>query len=690
MSGSSRGIFVSYASQDEEAVKRLCDALRAAGLEIWFDHEALRGGDAWDASIRAKIKDCALFMPVISASTQARGEGYFRLEWKLAVDRSHLMAEDQPFLVPVVIDETPEAGARVPDAFRARQWIRLHGAGPTAGFVSRLRLLLDAEGDSGHEAESSPLARAVRAASGRKPSRWLWIAPLAVLLAALSAFLAQRSGNPGPVEARDALTRDFAPASAIAAPVSLSVAVLPFANLSDDKGNEYFSDGISEELLTVLQKIAGLQVAARSSSFSLKGTNASAQEIGRKLGVAHVVEGSVRRSGNSVRIAARLSRAATGEQLWSDAYTRDLKDVFAVQNELAGTIVEQLRGHLTGTVSPAARAEIRAQVETAARGGTRNTDAHQLYLKGLFDLHQYSMQTVVRAEGHLQRAVALDPKFALAWAALAQAGSRRAGYASSKRDFDEGWALARRSADRALEIEPNLASAHIGKLTMQIWHSFDWKGARESLRRAEAAAPGDAEVIAAGANLAFALGQKDAAVALAEQAVSRDPLNAESHANFGFILDSVGRHRDSEAQFRRVIEINPNAPLWGHAGIAYALMRQGRYDEALREAEKETNEWGRLMVQAQTYWALGKPAESDAALARLVAHFADVAAIQIAQAHAYRGDKDRAFEWLDRAADQRVPGVAWTKSDGIFARLNGDRRWAAYLRKVGLSDEQLK
>jgi TolB-like protein len=200
-----------------------------------------------------------------------------------------------------------------------------------------------------------------------------------------------------------------------------SVAVLAFDNLSDDKGSEYFSDGISEELLTVLQKIPGLHVAARTSAFSFKGKNVTAQEIGQKLGVAHLVEGSVRKAGAVVRIAARLTRTDTGEQLWSENFTRDLKDVFAVQTELAQTIVGQLSGQLTNDAAdPAAKAAIQAQVQAAEKGGTKNVEAHEHYLQGRFHTNRYSEKSADEALVEYQRAVELDPSFALAWAGLAE------------------------------------------------------------------------------------------------------------------------------------------------------------------------------------------------------------------------------------------------------------------------------
>ena len=237
-----------------------------------------------------------------------------------------------------------------------------------------------------------------------------------------------------------------------------SVAVLAFDNLSDDKGSEYFSDGISEELLTVLQKIPGLHVAARTSAFSFKGRNATAQEIGQKLGVAHLVEGSVRKAGDVVRIAARLTQANTGEEQWSENYTRNLKDVFAVQTELAQTIVEQLKGQLAGgAANPEAKAAIQAQVQAAEKGGTKNVEAHEAYLQGRFFLNRHSEKETDQARAAFERAVELDPKFALAWAGLAQTHVWDCMYATEggQNEFNEHLAAARDAVERALALEPD-------------------------------------------------------------------------------------------------------------------------------------------------------------------------------------------------------------------------------------------
>src|SRR5438093_12831784 len=266
--------------------------------------------------------------------------------------------------------------------------------------------------------------------TGAKPKRdATWFSKKRPLLAAVAAvvlvsllvgwwFMQSSGRNRQPAAA--------SPTNAVPAPPAnaadqKSLAVLPFVNLSDDKGSEYFSDGISEELLTVLQKIPGLRVAARTSAFSFKGKNATAQEIGQKLGVAHLVEGSVRKAGETVRIAARLTKTTSGEEIWSENFTRDLKDVFAVQTELAQTIVAQLRGQLTGgAADPAAKAAIQAQVQAAEKGGTKNVEAHQYYLQGRFYTNRHSEKSAGDALVEYKRAVELDPSFALAWAGLAE------------------------------------------------------------------------------------------------------------------------------------------------------------------------------------------------------------------------------------------------------------------------------
>ena len=264
MTEASHAVFLSYASQDAQAAQSICEALRAAGIEVWFDQSELRGGDAWDTSIRKQIKTCALFLPVISHTTHDRDEGYFRLEWKLAVDRSHLMASDRPFLLPVVIDETRDDDERVPERFREVQWTRLPGGATPAALVERVRRLLSGEPV---QATGSPsaTARVPAAPSTRKPiALWRSKAALLATITVLVLALGYLAANRLVLSKRGA---EVAPATAFSPPPH-SLAVLPFVNLSGDKEQEYFSDGLTEELLNSLAEINELQVAARTSAFS--------------------------------------------------------------------------------------------------------------------------------------------------------------------------------------------------------------------------------------------------------------------------------------------------------------------------------------------------------------------------------------------------------------------------------------
>jgi TolB-like protein/Flp pilus assembly protein TadD len=471
-----------------------------------------------------------------------------------------------------------------------------------------------------------------------------------------------------------------------------SVAVLPFVNLSDDKGSEYFSDGVSEELLTVLQKIPGLHVAARTSAFSFKGKNATAQEIGQKLGVAHLVEGSVRKAGDMVRIAARLTQANTGEEQWSENYTRNLKDVFAVQTEIAQTIVEQLRGQLTGgAANPTTKAEIQAEVRAAGKGGTKNVEAHELYLQGRFYENRHSEESAREALAAYEHAVALDPGFALAWAGVAGTHGWLAAFSTEggQKTFDANLSSARDAVTRALSIEPNLPEALLARGSIETNFDFNWNGAAQTLSKALALAPADPNIVIAAGNLEIARGNTDRAIELYRKAVDLDPVNPQARAFLAFNLAATKRFAEARAEFPRVVELNPAAP-WAHAGLGLSYLLEGKFEEAVAATEGEAGQWARLLIVACARWGQKKISEADAALTQLIDGFAETAAYQIAEVYAYRGEKDKAFEWLERARRQRDPGLASLRKDPLLPNLRDDPRWNAFLRTMGLADDQLK
>jgi TolB-like protein/Flp pilus assembly protein TadD len=510
------------------------------------------------------------------------------------------------------------------------------------------------------------------------------------LLLAIGGGLLSRFGSTarGPTEQSGAARPSVDSKSEINAK---SVAVLAFANLSDDKGSEYFSDGISEELLTVLQKIPGLHVAARTSAFSFKGKKATAQEIGQKLGVAHLVEGSVRKAGDVVRIAARLTQANTGEEQWSENYTRNLKDVFAVQTELAQTIVEQLKGQLNGgAANPETKAAIQAQVQAAEKGGTKNVEAHESYLQGRFFLNRHSEKETGQARVAFERAVQLDPKFALAWAGLAQTHVWFCNFSTQGlASFDAHLVQAHGAAARALAIEPNLPEALRVRAVIQLNFDFDWKGAGETLHTALALAPADPALLTDAGTLAVARGDTTRGIALYRQAVALDPVNPRARSYLASILALTGHFAEAQVEYAQFAELSPASPN-AHAGLGEGFLVQGKFEEAVTAAKDDAAEWARLLVVAIARWSQKRIPESDAALARLIESSADTAAYQIAEVYAYRADKDRAFEWLERAHRQRDSGLVGLRSDPFLVNLHDDARWDAFLRTMGLADDQLK
>src|SRR6516162_4024507 len=405
-------IFLSYASQDVEAAQRICEALRASGIEVWFDQSELRGGDVWDQKIRRQIHDCALFIPVISANTASRREGYFRLEWDLADQRSHRMARDQEFIVPVCVDATPGAGTDVPESFHRVQWTRLPGGETPPEFVARIKRLLSPESPTtarlpmGTGSGSSPIPLTTGLPSRLR--RALPVAIAVLVLAALTYLLINKpwiSKPPVPAATSNAISSPALPTAFN--PPPHSIAVLPFVNMSGDKEQEYFSEGLTEELLNSLSRINELQVAARTSSFSFQGEHPDIAAVAHKLNVGAVLEGSVRRSARTVRITAQLVNGTTGYHLWSQTYDRGLGDVLQLQTEIATAVAGALKVTLLGNVS--------AKIEL---GGTRNPTAFDAYLHAMRAYNSYQDDKDLRAAiVGFNESIKLDPSYALAYAA---------------------------------------------------------------------------------------------------------------------------------------------------------------------------------------------------------------------------------------------------------------------------------
>ncbi len=461
-----------------------------------------------------------------------------------------------------------------------------------------------------------------------------------------------------------------------------SIAVLPFVNRSPDPEDEYFSDGLADELLSVLVKLRGVRVAARTSSAAFKGKQVSIEEAGRALKVATVVEGSVRKAGNRVRVTVQLVKVADGFPLWSETYDRTLEDIFAVQDDIAQSVVKELRTTLLGeSRDSSASREARAQVAAAALGRGENAEAHRLYLQGRHFIDRFNETDVAKGIEYLRQAVALDPGHARAWAALSYAFGLQGGYGWVS--VHEGWPRAREAAERALAIEPDLAEGHVMLSRVQRIYEWDWKGARASSARALELAPESLEVIQEAGELASYLGRSDEAVASAEKATALDPLNSTAYSRLGRAYFSALRLEEAEAAYLKALELAPQR-IACHSILASIVCRLGRLDEALTHAEQEPAEFARLLALGDVYFAMGREAESQAALEQLKADHAEDSAIQIAVLHAIRGEVDDAFDWMNRAVDTHDSGASMVKNIPVMAGLHRDPRWAATLARMGM------
>ena len=463
-----------------------------------------------------------------------------------------------------------------------------------------------------------------------------------------------------------------------------SLAVLPFVNRSRDEEDEYFSDGLADELLNMLAKIKGLRVSARASSFYFKGKDVPLSEVGKALNVATVLDGSVRRAGNRVRISVQLVKVSGGYHLWSETYDRTLEDIFAVQDDIAQSVVKELRTALLGEdVDSDRRRQVQSEVASAAKGRGTDPEAHRLYLLSRHLIDRWTREETTRAIEYLKEALERDPKFALAWSELGRAYAREAD--RSWVPVAEGYGRAREAVERSLVLEPDLAEAHGQMGWIRMGYDWDWRGAEASFSRAVALAPGNALVLRAAAVLAVNLGRVEEAIGLFRRAVEQDPLSTTTYNNLGVALQSANRFAEAEEAYRKALELAAGRS-GTRAYLSLSLLAQGRGEEALAEAAREPEESLRLWSLAIVHHAMGHGAESDAILRELIGKFGEGSAYQIAEACGARGETDTAFDWLERAYAQRDTGLTEIKTSLNLRPLHGDPRWGAFLSRMGFED----
>jgi TolB-like protein/tetratricopeptide (TPR) repeat protein len=446
-----------------------------------------------------------------------------------------------------------------------------------------------------------------------------------------------------------------------------SVAVLPFLDMSEKKDQEYFSDGLTEELIGLLTKDPDLRIPARTSSFYFKDKRTSIGDIAKALHVAHILEGSVRKSGDRLRVTAQLIRVDNGYHVWSETYDRRLTDVFKVQDDIAAAVVLALKA----TLLPG---------RTVASAGPKNTDAYNLYLHGLYLLRRQSVADVDKSIDYFRDAIQRDSAYAPAHVELALAYIFQYSYGNG----DNGTRVkARMEAQEAVRLDPNLASAHfvLARLSLS---DFDWTTVAAETERASSLDPNNADGYYFRGILVRIHGRTEESIPLFRQAATIDPLRAELYVLLAATLNAAGNPVEAERNIKLALEFSPDITK-AHFFLAMMQLQQGHAQAALDIVNAETGEWYRLEGQSIVLFALGRKAESDAALAQLREKYADSSAVQIAEAYAYRHEIDNAFQWLERAYQQRDAGLPWIKTNPLYKNLRGDPRYDALLRKMKLA-----
>ena len=445
-----------------------------------------------------------------------------------------------------------------------------------------------------------------------------------------------------------------------------SIAVLPFVNMSSDPEQEYFSDGLSEELLNLLVNIPELHVAARTSSFSFKGQSIEIPEIASRLNVDHVLEGSVRKSGNQLRITAQLIQADNGYHLWSETYDRQLDNIFQIQDEIAHAVVDALKISLLGE-APKVR-------ET-------DSQAYQLYLEGRYIRLQVSAATIPRAIRLYQRALEIDPNYAPAWAELAYAYMWNGGI--GEMPIDEAFVLADQAIAKALESDPDYAMAYFVRGASNIFNKYNFKAGVEDYQHALRLDPGNAFLIGANATGARVLGRLNESLEMYGTALELDPLMPEIRSWQGLVYMYAGRQDEAETAYQTTLALSPELS-GGHYRLGRTLINKGDLPAALAEMELENSDVYHSTGLAMVHHALGDIEASQEALDYLIEKHADDAAFQIAEVYGFRNEPDKAFEWLEQSLVIRDSGIASLLGDPPLRDLRTDTRWQPFLEKLGL------
>ena len=502
------------------------------------------------------------------------------------------------------------------------------------------------------------MADAMPQVGRQKNNAWIYVVVVGAIVS-IGLFLLGR------YTAGNAVSRNSEAAAALP---QKSIAVLPLVNESGDPKDEYFSDGLSEELIAALAQISGLKVIGRSSSFRFKDRKEEPKTIGEKLGVSTLLDGTVRKQGDRVRIVAELVNAADGIQLWTRTFDRQLKDIFAVQEEIAKAVAESLKVKLFGTQ------------ENPSQMATNNVEAHNAYLQGHFHLVRRNVEDFRKAIGDYDQAIKLDPEYALAYAERAEAWTLWGDLTGQR---PTAYPKARNDAEKAVAIAPELAEARAALGFVRCFVDWNFADGLTELKRAKELSPPNPTANDLLARIIVYLGRFDEADRQARQAVELDPLSTVTQGNLARVLFYAGKLDEADAAARKAAELQP-AGAGNHRWQVLIAAQRGDGQAALREAQLEPDDGYRRFELAVVQYVVGDRQAADAALANLLAKAREGFAYQIAEVYAVRGEKDKAFDWLQIAFDDRDAGMLGLLVDPLLRGLRDDPRYKNLVVKVGL------
>jgi TolB-like protein/lipoprotein NlpI len=638
-------IFVSYASQDVELADALVRTLEEQGFRCWIAPRDVDPGTLYADAIIAAINQSKAFVLILSESAVVSGHVGKELE--------RASSKRKPVLA-LRIDKTPLT--RTFEYFLSEsQWIEVGISGVSVALAKVAAAIRHIEAARRQDGSGGELAARGSPESNKKmPWRLIALGSLGIL-GLVWLLISRTVQNTAPVS-----PPVNAQATAPAVPEQ-SVAVLPFADMSEKKDQEFFSDGLTEEIIDMLSSVPDLKVPARTSSFHFKGKQTTLADIAKTLGVAHVLEGSVRRSGDNLRVTAQLIRADSAHLLWSQTFDRKADDILKIQDDIARAVVGALKGRLKASLLPESIGT------TSAEAYSLYFQANQLFRQGLTE------DDTRRALAQVKKSLDLDPQFAQALA-LQSAMLDDLGMRSE----------ARQAVDKALELNPSLAVAHFA-LARFLMSDYDIPGSEKELRRALEIDPELAGALDTIALFQAFRGQFTQSIETYQRVIAMDPVNPQRYLKLSLVYFYAGRFPESLATDRRMRELQPNS-FDPHNWSSAILFAQGNTAAALAELDMVADENQRLGCGCRTRMldALGRKTEANAAFARLIEAHARDEAYGIASVYASRGDANRAFEWLDRAYAQHEIALYWVKVDSDFKVLRNDPRFHAILVKLNL------